>query len=264
MLDAVLETYGSTATAQRIGSADYNVYKAAERAYSSARSQYIKTAFARELKEFFEQNQSSGGQEHPDESAPEENFDDAVKIDSGECNPNTFDEMTMPNFSNEHEITIANSDLSLIDPQLLGSLDEGIQSILAEAVTDDPSLAEDVNTLSVVSNRGRLGQIRQTKRSKTVTMAITILDTVADGLSKDEVALTDSQLANLRVTSFSNMFPSDNFFPGHEPLIGTTKCRFCEKDLLSCNKTRAVHSYWCAKKSLLEEIIGAAGLQAGP
>ena len=261
MLDAVLETYGSTATAQRIGSADYNVYKAAERAYSSARSQYIKTAFARELKEFFEQNQSSGGQEHPDESAPEEKFDDAVKIDSGECNPNTFDEMTMPNFSNEHEITIANSDLSLIDPQLLGSLDEGIQSILAEAVTDDPSLAEDVNTLSVVSNRGRLGQIRQTKRSKTVTMAITILDTVADGLSKDEVALTDSQLANLRVTSFSNMFPSDNFFPGHEPLIGTTKCRFCEKDLLSCNKTRAVHSYWCAKKSLLEEIIGAVDLE---
>jgi hypothetical protein len=94
MLHAVLETYGSTATTQRIGSADYNVYKAAERAYSSARSQYIKTAFARELKEFFEQNQSSGGQEYPDESAPQEKFDDAVKIDSGECNPNTFDEMT--------------------------------------------------------------------------------------------------------------------------------------------------------------------------
>jgi hypothetical protein len=38
MLDAVLEAHGSTANAQRTGSADYNVYKAAERAYSSARS----------------------------------------------------------------------------------------------------------------------------------------------------------------------------------------------------------------------------------
>jgi hypothetical protein len=182
-------------------------------------------------------------------------------MQSGEANPNTFDEMTMPNFSNEHETSIANNDLSLIDPQLLGSLDEGLQSILAEAVTDDPSLTEDVNTLPVVSSGGLLCQIRQTKRSKTVTMAITILDPVSDELLKDEVALTESQLADLMVTSFSNLFPSDSFFPGHEPLPGTTKCRFCEKDLLSCNKTRAVHSYWCAKKSLLKEIIGAVDLE---
>ena len=100
---AALEAHGPTANAYRIGSANYNVYKAAERAYSSARSRYVKTAFAQELKDFFERNQSSGGQEHPDESAPEEKFDDSVKIDSDEAIPNTFDEMTMPDFSNEHE-----------------------------------------------------------------------------------------------------------------------------------------------------------------
>lgn len=261
MLDVVLEAHGSTKNAQRIGSTDYDVYKAAERAYSSARNQYIKNAFAQELKGFFEQNQSSGGQEFLDETAREERFDNAVRFDSGKAIPNTFDEITMPGFSNEHETAIANNDTSMIDPQLLYSLDQGIQSILAEAVTCDSLLAEDVNTHPVVSDGGLLGQIRQTKRSKTVTMAVTILDSVSDQLLKDEVALTDSQLANLMVTSFSNMFPSDNFFPGHEPLPGTTKCRFCEKDLLSSYKRRAVHSYWCAKKSLLEEIIGAIDLE---
>lgn len=40
----------------------------------------------------------------------------------------------MPDFSNEHETAIANNDLSMIDPQLLHSLDEGLQSILAEAM----------------------------------------------------------------------------------------------------------------------------------
>ena len=130
---------------------------------------------------------------------------------------------------------------------------------MAEAVTDDPSLTENVNTLPVVSN-GSLCQIRQTKRSKTVTMAITMLDPVSDELLKDEVALTESQLADLMVASFSTLFPSDNFSLGHEPLPGT-KCRFCEEDLLSCNKTRAVHSYWCAKESLLKEITGAVDLE---
>jgi hypothetical protein len=261
LLDVVLEAHGSTKKAKEIGSTDYNVYRAAERAYSSARSQYVKNALAREIEEFFQQNLSSGGQRRPDESVPEDKFDDAVKIDSGEAIPSTFDEMTMPDFSNKHETAIANNNLSMIDPQLLRSLDEGLQSILAEAVTGEPPLAEDVNTLPVVSNGGLLGQIRQTKRSKTVTMAITILGQVSDEFLKDEVALADSQLANLMVTSFSNMFPSDNFFPGQEPLPGTIKCRFCEKDLLSSNKTRAVHSYWCAKKSLLEEIIGAIDLE---
>jgi hypothetical protein len=95
-------------------------------------------------------------------------------------------------------------------------------------------------------------------------MAITVLDAVSDELPKDDISLTDSQLANLMVTSFNNMYPSDNFFPGHEPYLGTNKYRFCEQDFLvpKNHNTRAVHSYWCAKKSLQEQIISAVDLES--
>ena len=39
-------------------------------------------------------------------------------------------------------------------------------------------------------------------------MAITILDRVSDELLEDENALTESQLLDLMVTSFRNLFPS--------------------------------------------------------
>ncbi|KAG4436365.1 hypothetical protein IFR05_008155 [Cadophora sp. M221] len=257
MLDVVLEAHSSTANAHRIGHTDYDAYKAAERAYSVARSQHVKTAFARELKKFFEQiRSSSDGQADHAKGSTEERLDDAVQVDPGEGSSNTIDKMTTPDYSSEHETAITNNDLSMIDPQLFVSLDDGLQSILAEAVASDPSLVVSMDTVPIVSD-GSFTQIRQTKRSKTVTMAITVLDSVSEVLLQNDVVLTDSELSDLMVTSFSNMFPSDNFFPGHEPLPGTTTCRFCDKDLLSSNKTRAVHTYWCAKKSLSEEIIRA-------
>jgi hypothetical protein len=116
MLDMVLEAHGSTQNAQRISSPDFNVYKAAERVYTSARVQYIKDAFTRGLDEVFEQNQSSGSQEYPKERVPEERFDDAVNIESAEAIPSTFDKMTMSNFSSKHETAIATNNLSMIDP----------------------------------------------------------------------------------------------------------------------------------------------------
>jgi len=63
-------------------------------------------------------------------------------------------------------------------------------------------------------------------------MAVTILDRVSEELLSDETSLTDSQLANLMISSFNHMFPSDSSFPRQEPMPGTTVCRFCGKDLL--------------------------------
>jgi hypothetical protein len=44
--------------------------------------------------------------------------------------------MTMPDFSSEHKVAIANDDLSLIDPALRGPVEDTIEELLAEAAAD--------------------------------------------------------------------------------------------------------------------------------
>jgi hypothetical protein len=85
-------------------------------------------------------------------------------------------------------------------------------------------------------------------------MAVTILDRVSEELLSDETSLTDSQLANLMISSFNHMFPSDSFFPGQEPMPGTTAYRFCGKDLLTDNNRRASHAFFC-QKTMMQQII---------
>jgi hypothetical protein len=85
-------------------------------------------------------------------------------------------------------------------------------------------------------------------------MAVTILDRVSGELLSDETNLTDSQLANLTISSFNHMVPSDNFFPEQEPMPGTTACRFCGKDLLTENNRRASHAFSRQKKTMMQQI----------
>jgi hypothetical protein len=159
--------------------------------------------------------------------------------------------MTMPDFSSEHKVAIANDDLSLIDPALRGPVEDTIEDLLAEAAAD-PIDALDAD--AVDSSKGVITKIRQTRRTKTTTMAVAVLDRVSEELLSDETSLTDSQLANLTISSFNHMVPSDSFFLGQEPMSGTTACRFCGKDLLTENNRRASHAIFC-QKTMMQQII---------
>jgi hypothetical protein len=193
----------------------------------------LEAALKRGVEEFFQQDHSSDHRCQDDTSdksdSSKEGRGDAVSCVLTDTLPSTYDEMTMPDFSSEHRVAIANDDLSLIGPALRGPVEDTIKELLAEAAAD-PIDALDAD--AVDSSKGVITKIRQTQRTKITTMAATILDRVSEELLSDETCLTDSQLANLMISSFNHMFPSDSSFPGQEPMPGTTVCRFCGKDLL--------------------------------
>jgi hypothetical protein len=258
-LDAILEAHGSTKKAEKVDGVDYRFYKEAARAYDVARQAYVKAAYTRELRNYFQQDCSSDQQCYDNMGDESDNFgersDGIVSPALNGMLQSTYDETTMPDFSDEHEAAIADFDLSLVDPAIPDPIKENIHSLLAVAVVYPTSHAEAFNTDAVNSSEGLLTKLRQTQRSKTITMAVTILDSVSEELLKDETTLTDSRLANLMVSSFRHMFPSDSFFPGQEPLPGTTNCRFCNQDFLADNKRRAAHAFWCSKKAMMKEIM---------
>ncbi|KAI9796550.1 MAG: hypothetical protein M1833_006114 [Piccolia ochrophora] len=82
-----------------------------------------------------------------------------------------------------------------------------------------------------VVDKGSTGSITHRKPqrgcSKRVVAPWTVLDRVPDTLFNQELALSESRLADVLVDCFNHLHIADLYFPGQEPLPGEYTCRFC-------------------------------------